>query len=198
VAADETNRADFLEMFYRIAFSKPAVDGVLMWGFWAGSHWRGSNAAIVNLDWTLNEAGRRYQALLTGWSTNALGVSGPDGTFSFRGFHADYDVTLTRPGGEPRFRHFTLEPGSGTQHVTLILPETEREPLLHSPQWAEVGRAFTLKLTGPSGNTYAVEVSTNLLKWTGLLKVTNTTGTMSVTDPEATLAHRFYRARQTP
>ena len=47
VNSDETARADNLETLYRIAFSKPAVDGILMWGFWAGSHWLGSNAAIV-------------------------------------------------------------------------------------------------------------------------------------------------------
>jgi len=64
VNADQNVRAGNLEMLYRIAFSKTAVDGILMWGFWAGSHWLGSNAAIVNLNWTLNAAGQRYQSLL--------------------------------------------------------------------------------------------------------------------------------------
>ena len=70
-------------------------DGVLMWGFWAGSHWRGSNAAIVNLNWTLNEAGRRYQALLNEWTTRTNGTTDPAGAFSFRGFHGAYDITVT-------------------------------------------------------------------------------------------------------
>jgi hypothetical protein len=64
-------RADNLETLYRMALSKPAVDGIMMWGFWAGSHWRGSNAAIVNLDWTLNASVQRYQSLLAEWTTLA-------------------------------------------------------------------------------------------------------------------------------
>lgn len=35
---DEKQRADSLEKLYRTAFSHPAVEGILMWGFWAGSH----------------------------------------------------------------------------------------------------------------------------------------------------------------
>jgi hypothetical protein len=34
---DENIRADNLETSCRFAFSKQSVEGVLMWGFWAGS-----------------------------------------------------------------------------------------------------------------------------------------------------------------
>ena len=43
-----------------------------MWGFWAGAHWRGEHAAIVNYDWSLNEAGRRYEKLLNEWTTQRV------------------------------------------------------------------------------------------------------------------------------
>ena len=33
-----TLRANQMETFYREAFSNPNVQGILMWGFWAGSH----------------------------------------------------------------------------------------------------------------------------------------------------------------
>jgi GH35 family endo-1,4-beta-xylanase len=46
VNADESVRAENVEALYRLAFSKESVDGVLMWGFWAGSHWRGEDAAL--------------------------------------------------------------------------------------------------------------------------------------------------------
>ena len=46
-----------------------------MWGFHANTHWRGPNAAIVDHDWTVNEAGLRYQALREEWRTNESGTT---------------------------------------------------------------------------------------------------------------------------
>ena len=34
-------------------YGHPAVEGILMWGFWAGAHWRGADAALVDLDGVL-------------------------------------------------------------------------------------------------------------------------------------------------
>lgn len=112
VNPDENARADALENLYRAAFSHPSVQGILMWGFWAGSHWRGADAAIVNLDWTLNEAGRRYEALLAEWTTLASGVTAPGGSFGFRGFHGTYDVSATA-GGTGADEVFEVPPGDG-------------------------------------------------------------------------------------
>jgi len=121
VDPDEGSRADKLEAFYRTAFSLPAVEGVLMWGFWAGSHWQGPDAAIVDLDWTVNAAGQRYQALRFEWTTAAAGSTDADGAFDFRGFHGTYDITLTPIGGAPVTEQFTLSPGSGLEVVTITL-----------------------------------------------------------------------------
>lgn len=38
--ADVTQRANGYEDALRVYFSHPAVDGVLMWGFWDGAHWQ--------------------------------------------------------------------------------------------------------------------------------------------------------------
>jgi hypothetical protein len=91
-----------------------------MWGFWAGSHWRGSNAAIVDLDWMLNAAGQHYRSLMDEWTTTN-GTSGAGGAFEFRGIHGTYEVTLTPPDGEPTLRTITLEPGESTSVLTLTL-----------------------------------------------------------------------------
>src|SRR6185436_13591245 len=139
VNSDELIRADNLETAYRIAFSKPAVDGVLMWGFWAGSHWLGSNAAIVNLNWTLNAAGQRYQSLIAEWTTLTNGATGGAGAFDFRGFHGSYDITITPPGGLPTLRRITLDPGAGTNVVTLIAHSSGVKPVLHNPGTASTG-----------------------------------------------------------
>ena len=121
VNEDESIRADNLETLYRLAFSKPAVEGVLMWGFWAGSHWRGSNAAIVNLDWTLNAAGQRYRSLMDEWTTRTNGTSGAGGAFDFRGVHGATRSRSHRRAGSPRWRTFSLDPGEGTSELTLVL-----------------------------------------------------------------------------
>jgi hypothetical protein len=198
--ADENIRADNLETLYRIAFSKPAVDGVLMWGFWAGSHWRGSNAAIVNLNWTLNQAGRRYQSLLAEWRTTNSGPSSVGGVYDFRGFHGNYDITLTPPGGQPTLRRITLDSGTGTNVVTLIAHPSGTRPLLHGGAISSGGQ-FQFQLTGDAGRTYAIQTSTNLnsATWTTLTNLLNPYGTVSYTNPAAlSPAQLFFRARRLP
>ncbi|HEX5221301.1 MAG TPA: endo-1,4-beta-xylanase [Verrucomicrobiae bacterium] len=201
VNADENVRADNLEVLYRMAFSKQAVDGVLMWGFWAGSHWRGSNAAIVNLNWTLNEAGLRYQSLLAEWKTMTNGTSGTGGEFNFRGFHGNYDITLTPPGGQPTLRRITLEPGAGANIVTLVAHSTGAQPVLHHPERATGSTQIRYQLTGNAGRAYAIESSTNLssTNWTTLATVSNLTGTLWYTSPSAPpQLNQFFRARLLP
>lgn len=109
--ANVSQRADDLENFYRICFSHPAVEGILMWGFWQNAIWR-SDAYIVNSDWTINEAGLRYEALLDEWTTKESGIIDADGNIDFRGFHGTYTVTLTSPGHTPEVHTIILNPGA--------------------------------------------------------------------------------------
>lgn len=118
---DASVRADNLEMLYRIAFSEPSVDGIIMWGFWAGSHWRGAEAAIVNQDWTLNAAGQRFEALMKEWTTKTSGATDSQGHYDFRGFHGTYDVTVTAPGAAPVTKTFVLEPGETPFAVSVAV-----------------------------------------------------------------------------
>ena len=202
--SDESIRADNLETLYRLCFSKPSVDGVVMWGFWAGSHWRGSNAAIVNLDWTLNEAGRRYQALLTEWTTRTNGATDPAGVFAFRGFHGAYDVTVTLPGSQPTLRRITLDPGSGTSTNVLIVNASDpSRPVLHSAQYSPANGQFSLQLSGDAGRTNQIQVSSALTNpisnWTPLSNIYNSSGTVGFTNPTpATQSQLFFRARELP
>jgi GH35 family endo-1,4-beta-xylanase len=111
-------RADDLEDFYTIAFSHPAVEGILMWGFWERSHWR-ANCHIVNANWTLNEAGRRYEQLLDNWTTDIDTVTDPNGQVLFRGFHGAYEVTLTPSEGQPVTTTVYLDPGEDPAVFTI-------------------------------------------------------------------------------
>lgn len=92
--SDEEARAIGLETLYRVGFSHPAVNAILLWGFWAKSHWLGQNAALVDEDWQPTAAGRMLDRLLTEeWHTRVSGALGADG-LAFRGFHGDYAVTV--------------------------------------------------------------------------------------------------------
>jgi endo-1,4-beta-xylanase len=117
---NEHDRAAALEDFYRIAFSHPAVEGILMWGFWENAHWR-DDSHIVNADWTLNEAGRRYEALLQEWTTNAVSTTDVNGVATFRPFYGTYEVILSLPGVIPTITTISIAPDSGPTQFTLPL-----------------------------------------------------------------------------
>lgn len=98
MTADPHWRADTLETLFRLGFSHPQVEAILLWGFWARRHWRGHNAALVEVNWEINEAGKRLRhLLLTEWRTNLTAVADRNGRITFRGFHGDYEFE-TRAG----------------------------------------------------------------------------------------------------
>ena len=119
VHPDPDRRADSLENFYRYAFSRPESHGITMWGFWAGTHWLGPDASIVDLDWTVNAAGQRYFALMDEWSTEAEGTSDGSGQFEFRGFHGSYLISTTDGTGIVNHHLFPLNAGDGLANVVL-------------------------------------------------------------------------------
>jgi endo-1,4-beta-xylanase len=199
--SDENVRANNLENLYRLAFSKTNVQGIMMWGFWAGSHWRGSNAAIVNLNWTLNEAGRRYQSLLSEWTTRTNGVTDGGGTYAFRGFQGRYDITVTPPGGQPTLRRITLDPGTGTSVATLIITPFGAQPLLHAASRSPATGSFQFQLTADAGRSYTIQTSTNLNSpdWSPLASIGNPNGTVWFTNSGPTPDPQlFYRAQLLP
>ncbi|HEV2968517.1 MAG TPA: DUF4082 domain-containing protein [Pirellulales bacterium] len=119
--ADPNQRANQMEALYREAFSNPSVQGIVMWGFWAGSQWRGPTAAMVNLDWTLNADGQRYEDLMHQWTTIADGATNGAGNLDFRGFAGTYAVTVTGPDGSTTVQQFSVSPGAGTSRTTIVI-----------------------------------------------------------------------------
>ena len=107
--SSEYQRAEDLENFYRICFSHSSVEGIIMWGFWEDSIWRGEG--IANSDWTLNEAGVRYEMLLDEWTTKESIFTDSSGEVSFSGFHGTYEITLTAAGMPAKSYEIELEPG---------------------------------------------------------------------------------------
>ncbi|MFH1312376.1 MAG: endo-1,4-beta-xylanase [Candidatus Eisenbacteria bacterium] len=152
--ADEYERADNLEAFYGTAFSHPAVEGILMWGFWAGDHWRGPDAAIVNLDWTVNAAGVRYDSLMTEWTTNAFGATDSAGVFRVQGFHGTYEVTLMDSLAPTTVDTILVEPADSAAVFTYSLDVEAGLPW----QVPDDGPAVKVLESYPSPMTSAVTV----------------------------------------
>jgi hypothetical protein len=83
--------------------------------------------------------------------------------------------------------------GAGTGEVFKLaaIPLT---PILSQPGYA--GGQFSVIVTGATGEQYAIETSTNLLEWTGL--VTNTAPFTNTHIDNPDNPYRFYRARHEP
>ncbi|MBN1392263.1 MAG: endo-1,4-beta-xylanase [Sedimentisphaerales bacterium] len=105
--------ADNIENYFRICFSHPNVEGIIMWGFWEDAMWR-KNAYLVDSSWNLTERGERYEALMDEWTTSDSNVTDELGEVAFRGFHGTYEVTLSYPGQTTEIYTIELEPGETT------------------------------------------------------------------------------------
>ena len=80
--------------YYKICFSHPAVEGILMWGFWAGANWI-PVSSLYRRDWSPTPAGEAYHNLIfKEWWTKASGSTGKDGIFSTPAFYGKYKVTV--------------------------------------------------------------------------------------------------------
>lgn len=92
---DEEVQADYLRDFYTMAFSHPAMDAILMWGFWEKRHWK-PEAAMFRADWSPKPMVGAYRDLLFNqWWTREQVLTDDKGTAQIRGFHGDYAVTVT-------------------------------------------------------------------------------------------------------
>lgn len=92
---DEQLQAQYTRDFMTAVFAHPAVEGFLMWGFWAGRHWR-PRAAMFTRDWSIRPNGRAYKQLVfQEWWTDADGKTDARGALRTRGFLGDYEVTVT-------------------------------------------------------------------------------------------------------
>ncbi len=121
VQADANDRADALEAFFRMAYSHPAVEGIVLWGFWAGSHWRGPDAALIDLDWTVNAAGQRFEALMAEWWSDETVTTDSSGGATSRVFHGDFRITVDAPGFPTAEGLHRIANGPGVRQIVIDL-----------------------------------------------------------------------------
>ena len=90
---EELVKAQAIEDYYRISFGHPGVDGILMWGFWAGENWI-PESSLYNEDWSPTPALKAYQDLVyKEWWTDIEVEVGESGTIEVPAFYGDYTVT---------------------------------------------------------------------------------------------------------
>ncbi|HSO88727.1 MAG TPA: endo-1,4-beta-xylanase [Draconibacterium sp.] len=90
---EEEQKAKDLVDYYRICFAHPAVEGILMWGFWEGANWI-PQSSLYKRDWTPTPAATAYQNLIYKelW-TNGKGKTTGKGEYSLPAFYGKYKVT---------------------------------------------------------------------------------------------------------
>jgi GH35 family endo-1,4-beta-xylanase len=91
---EEALRAKEMVDYYRICFAHPAVEGILMWGFWAGANWIPASS-LYRKDWTPTPAAAAYQNLIFNeWWTREEGKTDSQGEFSIPAFYGKYKVKV--------------------------------------------------------------------------------------------------------
>lgn len=111
----EAARAKELVDYYRICFAHPAVEGILMWGFWERANWI-PVSSLYKRDWSPTPSAEAYQNLIfKEWWTKASGTAGKDGMFSTPAFYGKYKVTVN---GTSREIDLSKEAGKVTVDFT--------------------------------------------------------------------------------
>ncbi|MBN2636953.1 MAG: endo-1,4-beta-xylanase [Prolixibacteraceae bacterium] len=90
----EESKANEIVDFYNICFAHPAVEGIIMWGFWEGANWIPSSS-LYKRDWTPTPSAIAYKNLIyKDWWTTETGVADSDGQFTTKGFYGKYTITV--------------------------------------------------------------------------------------------------------
>lgn len=96
----EQLQADYLRDIMTVGFSHPAMEAIVMWGFWEGRHWR-PDAALWRRDWSIKPIGKMWLDLVFNqWWTDEQLRTGAGGNATLRGFLGDYSITAGARGAE--------------------------------------------------------------------------------------------------
>jgi endo-1,4-beta-xylanase len=89
---EEQAKAHALVDYYRICFSYPRVEGILMWGFWESANWI-PVSSLYRRDWTPLPAANAYRDLVfRQWWTRWQGNADAQGQCHVRAFFGEYRV----------------------------------------------------------------------------------------------------------
>ncbi len=90
----EVQKATELVDYYRICFAQPAVEGMIMWGFWEGANWI-PVSSLYKRDWSPTLAAEAYRNLIfKEWWTIEEGKINRKGELSVPAFFGKHKVTV--------------------------------------------------------------------------------------------------------
>lgn len=90
----EKQKAEELVKYYRACFSHPAVEGILMWGFWEGANWIPVSSLYLR-DWTPTPAALAYRDLVfKQWWTVFDGKTDENGLCEVKAFFGAHRVKV--------------------------------------------------------------------------------------------------------
>lgn len=92
--AQEQAKAKAIVEYYRICFAHPAVEGILMWGFWERANWI-PQSSLYRSDWSPTPAASAYRDLVYHqWWTQWQGESDTSGTCEIRAFYGKHRIMI--------------------------------------------------------------------------------------------------------
>jgi len=111
---EEQAKARALTEYYRICFAHPAVEGILMWGFWEGANWIPASS-LYRRDWSTTPAAEAYRDLVfRQWWTRWQGKADAQGRCEVPAFFGQHRVTT---GGQERI--VALKPAEPKRQVSF-------------------------------------------------------------------------------
>ncbi len=117
----EEAQAEFAEQFYILSFGHPAMASIHWWGLSDRMIWL-KGGGLLDKDFNPKPVYTRLKKLIKeDWMTKNLVIkTGKKGTASFRGFHGDYEVVITKPDGSKiTTRKHLQEKGKNQWTITL-------------------------------------------------------------------------------
>jgi len=91
---EEVQKATELVDYYKICFAHPAVNGMIMWGFWEGANWI-PVSSLYKRDWSPTPAAEAYRNLIfKEWWTLEKGLINRKGELLVPAFFGKYKVTV--------------------------------------------------------------------------------------------------------
>ncbi|XP_046360279.2 endo-1,4-beta-xylanase 1-like [Haliotis rufescens] len=95
----EKDKPQMFDDLLRLYFSHPAVQGVMLWGFWSQRMSRPESALCTGSGCTVNDSGRRVSHLLqTEWRTHETHNIRKGQTVRIRGFKGNYKLRVKHNG----------------------------------------------------------------------------------------------------
>jgi GH35 family endo-1,4-beta-xylanase len=112
----------FTEDFLTLCFSHPAVEGIIMWGFWEKAHYHPA-AALWDSDWNIKPNGRTWLDAVCQkwWSQHTFTQSIPRQQHPVRLFKGEHELRISDAQTGDELYRCTLIVGEKNQNLNINL-----------------------------------------------------------------------------